>query len=63
MAVKDVISRGIGPSTSLLYFVTGGYAIGDSSLTWTVQSDVSTTWSDQPNESDTWSVQPSLEDG
>ena len=28
MAIKDVIGRGIGPSTSLLYFVTGGLSIG-----------------------------------
>ncbi|MEE9158936.1 MAG: hypothetical protein V3U60_11180 [Gammaproteobacteria bacterium] len=30
MAVKDVISRGIGPSTSLAFFVTGGFAIGEA---------------------------------
>lgn len=30
MAAKDVICRGIGPSTALLYFVTGGFAIGDA---------------------------------
>ncbi len=26
MAVKDVVSRGIGPSSALLYFITGGFS-------------------------------------
>ena len=29
MAIKDVINRGVGTPTSLLYFITGGYAIGE----------------------------------
>ena len=28
MAVKDVIGRGIGPSSALLYFITGGFSTG-----------------------------------
>jgi len=32
VAVKDIINRGLGTPTSLLYFITGGYAIGEATV-------------------------------
>ena len=35
MAIKDVLTRGIGPSTSLAFFITGGYESGNTTATLT----------------------------
>ena len=59
MAIKDIISLGIGPSTSpgLTYFITFGLSMGAVADEWTPQSVGSATWTASSPTSADWTAQ------
>lgn len=58
MPIKDIISLGIGPSTTpgLTYFITFGLSMGAVSEIWTPVTPASGSWSTASPETGSWTT-------